>query len=55
LRDNQIKKSEVKLGSYKGTTFTQLENERANIIDKEKENNVNIPLKNIEPAIQPRL
>jgi serine protease Do len=55
LRDNQIKKSELKLGSYKGTTFTQLENERANIIDKEKENNVNIPLKNIEPAIQPRL
>jgi S1-C subfamily serine protease len=55
LRDNQIKKSELKLGSYKGTTFTQLENERANIIDKEKKNNVNIPLKNIEPAIQPRL
>jgi S1-C subfamily serine protease len=56
LRDNQIKKSELKLGSYKGTTFTQLENERAATADAaDASTNVNIPLKNIEPAIQPRL
>ena len=56
LRDNQIKKSELKLGSYKGTTFTQLENERAATDPTtEGSTNVNIPLKNIEPAIQPRL
>ena len=28
LRDNKIKTSELTLGSYKGSTFTQLENER---------------------------
>jgi S1-C subfamily serine protease len=56
LRDNQIKKSELILGSYKGTTFTQLENERAATADAaDASTNVNIPLKNIEPAIQPRL
>ena len=55
LRDNQIKKSELKLGSYKGTTFTQLENERAATDAADAATNVNIPLKNIEPAIQPRL
>ena len=54
LRDNSKKKTELVLGSYKGTTFTQLENERGkNFLDNV--NNVNIPLNNIEPTLQPKL
>jgi len=54
IRDNINKKTELVLGSYKGTTFTQLENERGKDFS-ENANNVNIPLKDIEPTIQPRL
>jgi hypothetical protein len=46
--------SDLILGSYKGSTFTQLENERGKDFT-DKINNINIPLKNIEPTIQPRL
>ena len=54
LRDNSKKKTELVLGSYKGTTFTQLENERGkDFVDNV--NNVNIPLNNIEPTLQPKL
>jgi len=54
LRDNTIKKTELILGSYKGTTFTQLENERGkDFLDNV--NNINIPLNNIEPTLQPKL
>jgi len=54
LRDNTKKKTELVLGSYKGTTFTQLENERGkDFVDNS--NNVNIPLNNIEPTLQPKL
>jgi S1-C subfamily serine protease len=54
IRDNINKKTELVLGSYKGTTFTRLENERGKDF-QENANNVNIPLKDIEPIIQPRL
>jgi S1-C subfamily serine protease len=54
IRDNINKKTELVLGSYKGTTFTQLENERGKDFS-ENASNVNIPLKDIEPTIQPRL
>jgi S1-C subfamily serine protease len=54
LRDNKIKTSELTLGSYKGSTFTQLENERGKDFT-DITNNINIPLKNIEPMIQPKL
>jgi len=54
LRDNSKKKTELVLGSYKGTTFTQLENERGrDFVDNV--NKVNIPLNNIEPTLQPKL
>ena len=54
LRNNKIKTSDLILGSYKGSTFTQLENERGKDFS-DKTNALNIPLNNIEPVIQPRL
>ena len=42
------------LGNYKGTTFTKLENERGIEFDK-KGRKIDIPLKNLEPKIEPKL
>jgi len=55
LRNKEEKETKLKLGSYKGTTFTQLENERGNEFAKKEGNEVNIPLKNLEPKIEPKL
>lgn len=55
LRNKEEKETTLKLGSYKGTTFTQLENERGNNFAKREGNEVNIPLKNLEPKIEPKL
>lgn len=55
LRNKEEKETTLKLGSYKGTTFTQLENERGNDFAKREGNEVNIPLKNLEPKIEPKL
>lgn len=55
LRNKEEKETTLKLGSYKGTTFTQLENERGNDFAKKEGNEVNIPLKNLEPKIEPKL
>ena len=55
LRNTEEKETTLKLGSYKGTTFTQLENERGNDFAKKEGNEVNIPLKNLEPKIEPKL
>jgi S1-C subfamily serine protease len=54
LRDNLVKTCELILGSYKGSTFTMLENERGKEF-ADNTNNLNIPLKNIEPTLQPKL
>jgi len=46
----------IKLGSYRGTAFTHLENERGNdFMEKSGKNELNIPLKNLEPKIEPKL
>ena len=55
IRNKEEKITKLKLGSYKGTTFTQLENERGNEFAKKEGNEVNIPLKNLEPKIEPKL
>jgi len=55
LRNKEEKETTLKLGSYKGTTFTQLENERGKDFAKREGNEVNIPLKNLEPKIEPKL
>ena len=54
-RNNMEFETNLKLGSYKGTTFTQLENERGNDFIKKEGREVNIPLKNLEPKIDPKL
>ena len=55
IRNKEENTTKLKLGSYKGTTFTQLENERGNEFAKKEGNEVNIPLKNLEPKIEPKL
>ena len=55
IRNKEEKITKLKLGSYKGTTFTQLENERGNEFAKKEGKEVNIPLKNLEPKIEPKL
>ena len=54
LRNNEEYTTPLILGNYKGTTFTLLENERGKNFDDER-NPVDIPLKNLEPVIQPKL
>lgn len=54
-RNNKEELTKLKLGSYKGTTFTQLENERGENFAKKEGKEVNIPLKNLEPKIDPKL
>lgn len=54
LRINKEYKTELVLGNYKGTTFTMLENERGKNFEN-KRVPVDIPLKNLEPVIQPKL
>lgn len=55
-RDNIINEVNIKLGSYRGTAFTHLENERGNdFMEKSGKNELNIPLKNLEPKIEPKL
>jgi len=55
IRKNEELETNLKLGSYKGTTFTQLENERGYDFIKKEGREVNIPLKNLEPKIDPKL
>lgn len=55
IRNKEENTTKLKLGSYKGTTFTQLENERGNEFAKKEGKEVNIPLKNLEPKIEPKL
>ena len=56
LRNKKEYSTELILGNYKGTTFTMLENERGKNFDLEdKRTPVDIPLKNLEPVIQPKL
>ena len=56
LRNKKEYSTELILGNYKGTTFTMLENERGKNFDlKDKRVPVDIPLKNLEPVIQPKL
>ena len=54
LRINKEYNTDLILGNYKGTTFTLLENERGKNFEKER-TPVNIPLKNLEPVIEPKL
>ena len=55
-RINKEYNTDLTLGNYKGTTFTMLENERGKNFDLEdKRTPVDIPLKNLEPVIQPKL
>ena len=54
LRENKEIITEMFLGNYKGTTFTKLENERGEDFDK-KSRKIDIPLKNLEPKIEPKL
>ena len=55
-RINKEYNTDLILGNYKGTTFTMLENERGKNFDLEdKRTPVDIPLKNLEPVIQPKL
>ena len=53
-RINKEYKTELILGNYKGTTFTLLENERGKNFDEERKP-IDIPLKNLEPVIEPKL
>lgn len=55
IRNKEENTTKLKLGSYKGTTFTQLENERGDEFAKKEGKEVNIPLKNLEPKIEPKL
>ena len=43
------------LGNYKGATFTMLENERGKNFENKRTTPIDIPLKNLEPVIQPKL
>lgn len=52
IRDNKEEKTKLKLGKYKGTAFTKLENEKKIDDDIKK---IDIPLKDLEPVIQPKL
>ena len=54
LRNNIEYITDLILGNYKGTTFTKLENERGIEFDK-KGRKIDIPLKNLEPKIEPKL
>jgi len=54
LRINKEYNTELTLGNYKGATFTLLENERGKNFEKER-TSINIPLKNLEPVIEPKL
>tara|TARA_Y100000389_G_scaffold105954_1_gene102819 strand:- start:1176 stop:2564 length:1389 start_codon:yes stop_codon:yes gene_type:complete len=54
LRDNKEYTTKIILGNYKGGTFTKLENERGLDFDK-KTRKIDIPLKNLEPKIEPKL
>ena len=54
LRINKEYNTDLVLGNYKGATFTLLENERGKNFEKER-TPVNIPLKNLEPVIEPKL
>jgi len=53
-RINKEYTTDLILGNYKGTTFTMLENERGKNFEN-KRVPVDIPLKNLEPVIQPKL
>ena len=53
-RINKEYNTELTLGNYKGTTFTLLENERGKNFEEERKP-VDIPLKNLEPVIEPKL
>jgi S1-C subfamily serine protease len=56
LRNKKEYTTELILGNYKGATFTMLENERGKNFDLEdKRTPVDIPLKNLEPVIEPKL
>ena len=54
LRDEKEYITDLILGCYKGTTFTKLENERGSEFEK-KGNPIDIPLKDLEPVISPKL
>lgn len=54
LRDDKEYITDLVLGNYKGATFTKLENERGVDFDK-KSRKIDIPLKNLEPKIEPKL
>jgi len=53
-RINKEYTTDLILGNYKGTTFTMLENERGKNFEN-KRVPIDIPLKNLEPVIQPKL
>jgi S1-C subfamily serine protease len=53
-RINKEYNTELTLGNYKGATFTLLENERGKNFEEERKP-VDIPLKNLEPVIEPKL
>ena len=53
-RINKEYKTDLILGNYKGATFTLLENERGKNFEEERKP-VDIPLKNLEPVIEPKL
>lgn len=54
LRNNIEYNVNLILGNYKGTTFTKLENERGIDFDKDSRK-IDIPLKDLEPKIEPKL
>ena len=54
LRNNIKYTVDLILGNYKGTTFTKLENERGIDFDNDSRK-IDIPLKNLEPKIEPKL
>jgi S1-C subfamily serine protease len=54
LRNDKEYITDLVLGNYKGATFTKLENERGADFDK-KSRKIDIPLKNLEPKIEPKL
>tara|TARA_B100001758_G_scaffold1749_1_gene1486 strand:- start:5139 stop:6446 length:1308 start_codon:yes stop_codon:yes gene_type:complete len=54
LRNSKEYETTLKLGNYKGTTFTKLENERGDDFSNDGRK-IDIPLQNLEPAIKPKL
>ena len=54
-RINKEYTTDLVLGNYKGTTFTMLENERGKNFENKRTTPIDIPLKNLEPVIQPKL